>query len=957
MATIREIQNLLRKINITIDKQDIMNCIITLENTDDFYKEGGIEEILLRNAKYIDFKKLLIIAVKSRQELTNMYRQQNISPLLERESKQELEKIIKFAKAYIKPEEFIKVEMTDYEDNGRPVDKLVDSKTVIYNQKLGKRNEAYAKIKNKLPNIDLEECVYLLGVILEDETLGNRKFWKLIDKYMRIEGIDETTREEFWEKLSKVKRTEEMQEISKNINKEKFNQYLKEQIENLGPYVNTEKCILFYACYVGTKLEQGKIIDEKECAFLEQLEELLKEIDTNTRIEDQENFSFGKKEIFGVLAKWDKEKREYCTDKELKSGQKLLRDVKGYENYCPKNLLKEFAQIEENLLYLAQTKKLSNSEIYNIALRYPVSEETIVCLYQCGAITLTKIKNYAKQHEINLEQIKEKIKQEKLKNIDTINLNDSETWKLLNSEERLQVAGKIIDEGKGKTIKGRIEELYDVQEIANLYKEIYHGENSNDKNIINQKRKKYNDLIKLHNVLGLSSTDNIVNILEDELSNEMLINLYSDNLIDLNVLESYGEKELVEEVFNQGKIKEEDIRKAIINYPISLNGEEFYQYYQKGILTPKDLLNLYVSDRINLNTIEKINEKLPEEEKIDLQLKEQELAKLYQESKKERKYKNDSQEKTRKYKRYALIYHSLKREGLNEKILLDKQILENIPNFTQEDIIELYKNNLLTLETILTYGGDDLAKKLVKEGVLKTNDARTYFKSKQTDEEIKEILENPEIDETEKMILIYTTYGDDKDERDNLIKYLSAHATDIKGEKTGQKKDGENKNPSKKTVTDPYERWKLFSLLDPNYSKKYVGGYLIVKLHNTQKVIIEKMYEKKNKEIIPAYGTATFTLDIDEYEKIENELVQNKKFNIAKIRKIAKENPDIITKITHHSPVIDKDGKERTSWGKRVFANICNEEESKIYSEFEIAEIEECMTEIEKSRQNYMKDR
>ena len=39
MATIREIQNLLRKINITIDKQDIMNCIITLENTDDFYKE------------------------------------------------------------------------------------------------------------------------------------------------------------------------------------------------------------------------------------------------------------------------------------------------------------------------------------------------------------------------------------------------------------------------------------------------------------------------------------------------------------------------------------------------------------------------------------------------------------------------------------------------------------------------------------------------------------------------------------------------------------------------------------------------------------------------------------------------------------------------------------------------------------------------------------------------------
>ena len=92
MATVREIQNLLKKINITIDKDDVMDTIISLENTNDFHKEGEIKEFLLKNAQYIDFKKLLVIIVKRRQELTNMYKQQKISPLLERESEQEEKK-------------------------------------------------------------------------------------------------------------------------------------------------------------------------------------------------------------------------------------------------------------------------------------------------------------------------------------------------------------------------------------------------------------------------------------------------------------------------------------------------------------------------------------------------------------------------------------------------------------------------------------------------------------------------------------------------------------------------------------------------------------------------------------------------------------------------------------------------------------------------------------------------
>lgn len=258
MTTVREIQNLLKKINITIDKDDVMDTIISLENTNDFHKEGEIKEFLLKNAQYIDFKKLLVIIVKRRQELTNMYKQQKISPLLERESEQELEKAIKFAKSYIKPEDFIKVQAIDYEDRNNPISRILDSKTIVYDQRLEKKNELYEKIKDKLPDLEFPKFLELLNIILEDEKLGNKQFLEQTDKFIRDEGVKNEERKKFWEQLPKAKSTEEMQKISQIIDQEKFNKYMKSQLENLGVYINAEKCLLYYACCVGTKLEKRR---------------------------------------------------------------------------------------------------------------------------------------------------------------------------------------------------------------------------------------------------------------------------------------------------------------------------------------------------------------------------------------------------------------------------------------------------------------------------------------------------------------------------------------------------------------------------------------------------------------------------------------------------------------------------------------------------------------------------
>ena len=689
------------------------------------------------------------------------------------------------------------------------------------------------------------------------------------------------------------------------------------------------------------------------------MEELLEEVNENTKFTDIRGKSLRKETLLGPLTKWNPVTKEYCTDKDLLSGKKLLSDTNGYEDYCEKAVLKELAKKEENLLLLAQREKLNKATIYSIAMENPVSEDILVGLYECGAFGLKKVKTYAKQKNMNMGKIEEKIRQQKFKDNKNINLNDEETWELLTPEERLQMTVNYIDNEKGETIKGRIEELYDKKEIAELYKAIYGESHSEEENQeIQEKRKKYENLIKLHNALGMQDRDDIILLLEEEFSDNMLTNLYCDNVISMNILESYGEKELVIETFNQGKLHEKDIREAIARYPIPLDEQQIYQYYQQGILIPRDILDLYINDRINLDTIKQINEKLPEEQKINLELKEEELAHLYQGAKKENR-KDKKLDLIMKYKRYGLLYQTLKRANLeeNEKFESDKKILEHIHNVGTEDIMELYKDNLLTLETVLQYGGNDLVKKLILQGDLRTNDARTYFETEKENVSIEEILENPDMDETEKLILIYTTYGDNIEKREQLVKIsLSAYASDIKGENTTNrnKKEEKTKTGKKDTTTDPYERWKLLALLDKNYSRKYVGGYLIVKLHNTQKVIIEKLYGKKYGEVEPGHDASTIGLAIEEYEKLEPELIidksKGKRFDIKKLREIARKHPEMITKVTHHSASYDRKGNEKNSWVKRVLEYVCDNEPEKVYSEEELHQIRECSKAIEQSR-------
>ena len=98
---------------------------------------------------------------------------------------------------------------------------------------------------------------------LEDEKMAEQQFIIEINNFMEEEGMQQEVIDAFWEKLPKAKSDEQIEELFQVIDKEKFNKRIKSLFESWGPYVNAEKCFLFYGCCLGCDLEKRKRIRRK----------------------------------------------------------------------------------------------------------------------------------------------------------------------------------------------------------------------------------------------------------------------------------------------------------------------------------------------------------------------------------------------------------------------------------------------------------------------------------------------------------------------------------------------------------------------------------------------------------------------------------------------------------------------------------------------------------------------
>ena len=135
------------------------------------------------------------------------------------------------------------------------------------------------------------------------------------------------------------------------------------------------------------------------------------------------------------------------------------------------------------------------------------------------------------------------------------------------------------------------------------------------------------------------------------------------------------------------------------------------------------------------------------------------------------------------------------------------------------------------------------------------------------------------------MDLIFSTFDGDsqeeKDIRDELIELLeSVDAYKEKSKGTKRVKPVDPKVKSFEYVTDPLERWRVFSAIDKEGSKKILphnmevrDGHRVFFFPNYGEVLIEKMYEKRYGETDWAYASATYIMKIETFFRFADEII------------------------------------------------------------------------------------
>lgn len=323
-------------------------------------------------------------------------------------------------------------------------------------------------------------------------------------------------------------------------------------------------------------------------------------------------------------------------------------------------------------------------------------------------------------------------------------------------------------------------------------------------------------------------------------SYENAIDLYSNGFITEEELKSYLTKTNLE-------------KQAVLAIDMLKKDDE------TPVITDQELLELYLNGNIELENIKEI-------ERVKKIITETELIRNY------KNLKRCTPEEKKKIERYFSIYRETKISGKTDEEkneIGNNIILELGDDMQEEDFIELYTRNLITLETIVDWNTEEFALMMFKKGILKPTDSKKLLNSGKVNiNKIKAGLLNGLTDE-EKLTTIMTIFDDEESEtiREELFQTLRIS----KEERPESKKEKSTKiqNEAGKTRRNEYEfnpcyKFQLLSQIDRDYRTRLTrDGHVVFELPNLNKVIIEKMLKRTKHGITTANEAATYILDID----------------------------------------------------------------------------------------------
>lgn len=348
---------------------------------------------------------------------------------------------------------------------------------------------------------------------------------------------------------------------------------------------------------------------------------------------------------------------------------------------------------------------------------------------------------------------------------------------------------------------------------------------------------------------------------------------------------------------------EEEKREKIL--PSAIELAEYLK--DTGDTTNEQLIDLYLKGKLNLDLVSKLNM-----DDISEEFFRNKLEEMYAETL-DCQVQEEKKQQFKELTRFTNLYKSLEEQ---EKLEIDKdKIIEEIikNNYSESNINntigDLNKIGLINLEEAIGWTGTDTIIRRYKEGNLKPAEVRDcYNKDKITLDQLADIIKMiPENSERFMMIGGIFPEEEDIETRDVLILECMKLEEGLKRETKGvniKRTEREESNNYNKYITDPFARLSLIQGLDSEYSfEMSADGHAIIKLPTLGKVIIEKMLDKNN---LPSYGSATYILDEEYYQKNHEEIVMNNRINRSRmIKDLENEGVD---RIIH--------GVE--SWGKNI---------------------------------------
>ncbi len=373
--------------------------------------------------------------------------------------------------------------------------------------------------------------------------------------------------------------------------------------------------------------------------------------------------------------------------------------------------------------------------------------------------------------------------------------------------------------------------------------------------------------------------------------------------------------------------------------------ELFEKIIQKQLLDGAQISCLFEDGIIKLEQISKIKDrKMIEDMQIPLRIKEIYIENLIN-------GENLKQEQIELFNKYSRLYRTVMIEGRTEEEVQENtfRLISAFEDELSNDILkELYQFGLISLDSAIDWGVSPM--EMLAENSMKPTDLKGLYAKKVIDiEAIKNVLVHGDLPYDEKLDLIYSTFDGETEEeyrmREELVQLLEP-ADEYKSnskETTNNQNRGEGKK-SREYVTDPHARWKLTSLIDKDYSRKFLpraievrDGHSITLLPNHDKVMIEKMYDKRKGKVVNAYKKRTWIVPSEEFFKHIDEIIVDGAINRRYLGELWREGT--VDGIIHS-----------TAWGRKIKEYFDISEANTKYTKADIEEIDKAIEMVNKSR-------